>query len=157
MKKIRIGIAGGAGYTGGELIRILLQHPHAELVFVQSKSNAGQPLSSVHQDLAGETDFRFSESYSEDVDVLFLCVGHGEARKYLRDNPLNPQNPCDRSVAGLQTGIPQPYADFRQTIRLWIARTKQGTISEAHIMSPTRGVLQPPFSWACFRSPSRVH
>ena len=59
MKKIRIGITGGAGYTGGELIRILLNHPHAEMVFVQSKSNAGQPLSSVHQDLAGETDTSF--------------------------------------------------------------------------------------------------
>src|SRR5664279_5224539 len=89
MKKIRIGITGGAGYTGGELIRVLLQHPHAEIVFVQSKSNAGQLLSSVHQDLAGETGLHFTESYSEDIDTLFLCVGHGEARKYLKDNPLN--------------------------------------------------------------------
>ncbi len=90
MKKIRIGITGGAGYTGGELIRILLQHPHAELVFVQSKSNAGQLLSTVHQDLAGETALYFTDAISEDIDVLFLCVGHSEARKYLRDNPLNP-------------------------------------------------------------------
>jgi N-acetyl-gamma-glutamyl-phosphate reductase len=90
MKKIRIGITGGAGYTGGELIRILLQHPLAEMVFVQSRSNAGQPLSSVHQDLAEETSLHFTDSLSEDIDVLFLCVGHGEARKFLRDNPLNP-------------------------------------------------------------------
>ncbi len=90
MKKIRIGITGGAGYTGGELIRILLQHPHAELVFVQSRSNAEQPLSSVHQDLTGETFLHFTDSLSEDIDVLFLCVGHGEARKFLRENPMNP-------------------------------------------------------------------
>ncbi len=90
MKKIRIGITGGAGYTGGELIRILLQHPHAELVFVQSKSNAGQPLSSVHQDLSGETELVFTDTISENIELLFLCVGHGEAKKYLNDNPINP-------------------------------------------------------------------
>jgi N-acetyl-gamma-glutamyl-phosphate reductase len=89
MKKIRIGITGGAGYTGGELIRILLHHPFAELVFVQSKSHAGQLLSDVHHDLAGETAFGFSETTSPDIDVLFLCVGHGEARKYLTENPVN--------------------------------------------------------------------
>ena len=53
--KIKTGIIGGSGYTGGELIRILLHHPHAEITFVQSKSNAGNPLSKVHEDLAGET------------------------------------------------------------------------------------------------------
>ncbi len=71
MKKIRIGITGGAGYTGGELIRILLHHPFAELVFVQSKSHAGQLLSDVHHDLTGETDFRFSESNS--AQILMFC------------------------------------------------------------------------------------
>ncbi|HEY4935020.1 MAG TPA: N-acetyl-gamma-glutamyl-phosphate reductase [Puia sp.] len=91
MKKIRIGITGGAGYTGGELIRILLHHPNAELVFVQSKSHAGQLLSDVHQDLTGETDIRFSETLSSDIDTLFLCVGHGEAKKFLLENPVNPQ------------------------------------------------------------------
>jgi N-acetyl-gamma-glutamyl-phosphate reductase len=86
MKKIRVGITGGAGYTGGELIRILLNHPYAELVFVQSKSHAGQMLSAVHQDLAGDTDFQFSENLSSDIDLLYLCVGHGEARKFLLEN-----------------------------------------------------------------------
>ncbi|HEY2350391.1 MAG TPA: N-acetyl-gamma-glutamyl-phosphate reductase [Puia sp.] len=88
MKKIRIGITGGAGYTGGELIRILLNHPKAELVFVQSKSHAGQLLSAVHQDLAGDTEIQFSENLSPDIDLLFLCVGHGEARKFLQENPI---------------------------------------------------------------------
>jgi N-acetyl-gamma-glutamyl-phosphate reductase len=89
MKKIRIGITGGAGYAGGELIRILLHHPNAELVFVQSKSHAGQLLSDVHQDMAGETDIRFSETISQDIDAIFLCVGHGEARKFLIENQVS--------------------------------------------------------------------
>jgi N-acetyl-gamma-glutamyl-phosphate reductase len=89
MKEIRIGITGGAGYTGGELIRILLNHPKAELVFVQSKSHAGQLLSAVHQDLAGDTEIQFSENLSSDIDLLFLCVGHGEARKFLQENPID--------------------------------------------------------------------
>ena len=88
MKKIRIGITGGAGYTGGELIRILLHHPQAELVSVQSRSNSGEQLSAVHQDLAGDTDLLFTDTLSQDIDVLFLCVGHGEARKFLLDNPV---------------------------------------------------------------------
>jgi N-acetyl-gamma-glutamyl-phosphate reductase len=91
MKKVRIGITGGAGYTGGELIRILLNHPQAELIFVQSKSHAGQLLSAVHQDLAGDTDIEFSENISSGIDLLFLCVGHGEARKFLQDNPPDPE------------------------------------------------------------------
>jgi N-acetyl-gamma-glutamyl-phosphate reductase len=89
MDKIRIGITGGAGYTGGELIRILLHHPNAELVFVQSRSNAGQMLSSIHQDLTDDTDLHFSEDISSDIDVLFLCTGHGEARKFLQENPIS--------------------------------------------------------------------
>lgn len=91
MKKIRIGITGGAGYTGGELIRILLNHPESELVFVQSKSHVGQPLHIVHQDLAGETDLIFTEQLSRDIEVLFLCVGHGEARKFLQENEIAPE------------------------------------------------------------------
>jgi N-acetyl-gamma-glutamyl-phosphate reductase len=90
MKKIRIGITGGAGYTGGELIRILLNHPHAEIVFIQSGSNAGKPVSAIHQDLAGDTELHFTDSLSQDIDVLFICVGHGEARKFLQENPLDP-------------------------------------------------------------------
>jgi N-acetyl-gamma-glutamyl-phosphate reductase len=89
MKKIRIGITGGAGYTGGELIRILLHHAWADIVFIQSKSHSGQLLSSVHQDLAGDTDLRFTESLSQNIDVLFLCLGPGESRKFLQENSMN--------------------------------------------------------------------
>jgi len=80
---IRTGILGSAGYTGGELLRILLHHPQAEIVFAHSHSSAGKPVASVHRDLVGDTDLVFSEKIQPDVDVLFLCVGHGEARKLL--------------------------------------------------------------------------
>lgn len=90
MKKIRIGIIGGAGYTGGEAIRILLNHPNAELVFVHSRSNAGIPVHALHSDLLGETELTFSETLTADVDVLFLCLGHGESKKFLLDNSILP-------------------------------------------------------------------
>ncbi len=85
---IKVGIIGGAGYTGGEAIRLLLNHPDVELAFVQSTSNGGNPLSDVHTDLLGETDMRFSSEIYEDVDAVMLCVGHGDARKFLENNPL---------------------------------------------------------------------
>jgi N-acetyl-gamma-glutamyl-phosphate reductase len=88
METIRIGIAGGAGYTGGELLRILVNHSQAEIVFVHSNSNAGKPVSDVHTDLFGDTDIKFSDTLSQDIDVLFLCVGHGDARKFLDANPI---------------------------------------------------------------------
>src|SRR5690606_16638234 len=88
MKKIKSGIIGGAGYTGGETIRLLLNHPNVELTFVHSRSNAGKPLYSVHPDLLGETTLEFSSSIAEDVDVVFLCLGHGESKKFLQDNPI---------------------------------------------------------------------
>ena len=81
--KIKVGIAGGAGYTGGELIRILINHPGAEIRFVHSNSNAGNPVSDVHTDLFGDTDLKFTNTLSQDIDVLFLCVGHGDAKKFL--------------------------------------------------------------------------
>lgn len=90
-QKIKVGIIGGAGYTGGELVRILLNHPAAEIIFVQSKSNAGNVLGKVHEDLAGETNMLFSAAHHVDIDVLFFCAGHGEAISFLKDNdiPLN--------------------------------------------------------------------
>jgi N-acetyl-gamma-glutamyl-phosphate reductase len=86
--KIRAGIIGGAGYTGGELIRILLNHPRADLVFVQSKSNAGNLLSKVHEDLVGETALVFSTDHHFDIDVLFFCAGHGEAKKFVAEQSI---------------------------------------------------------------------
>lgn len=88
MTKIKAGIIGSAGYTGGELLRILIHHPDAAIRFAHSGSNAGNPVSDVHADLFGDTDLRFSAGTEDDIDVLFLCVGHGDARKYLEANPV---------------------------------------------------------------------
>jgi N-acetyl-gamma-glutamyl-phosphate reductase len=86
--KIKIGIIGGAGYTGGELIRILTNHPSAEISFIHSRSNAGKPVLSVHQDLIGDTELLFTDKLSDDIDVLFLCLGHGESKKFLTENEI---------------------------------------------------------------------
>lgn len=88
MKKIKVGVVGGAGYTGGELIRLLINHPYAEISFVNSKSNAGKHLSDIHQDLSGETDLMFSNELQLDVDVLFLCVGHGDSKVFMEENEI---------------------------------------------------------------------
>ena len=87
-QKIKAGIIGGAGYTGGEMLRILLNHPNVEIAFVNSKSNAGNFLHEVHTDLFGDTNLKFSSELSDQIDVLFLCVGHGDAQKFLEANPI---------------------------------------------------------------------
>ena len=84
---IKVGIIGGAGYTAGELLRILVNHPEAEIVFVHSTSNAGNYLYDVHGGLLGDTQMRFSDSYDLDaVDVLFLCSAHGKSREFWEQN-----------------------------------------------------------------------
>jgi N-acetyl-gamma-glutamyl-phosphate reductase len=88
MKKINVGIIGGAGYTGGELIRLLINHPGVRVSYIHSRSNAGKPVASVHHDLVGDTELIFSGQLLNDVDVIFLCVGHGEARKFLETNDI---------------------------------------------------------------------
>jgi len=86
---IKVGIVGGAGYTAGELIRILMNHPQAEITFVQSSSNAGNLLSDVHTDLLGDTDIKFvAESDFTLVDVVFFCMGHGKSKEFLQKHTL---------------------------------------------------------------------
>ena len=85
MKKI--GIIGGAGYTAGELLRLLINHPEVSIAFVHSTSNAGQPVTAVHGGLLGETDLVFSDTHPlEDIDILFLCSAHGHSRKFWEEN-----------------------------------------------------------------------
>ena len=83
MKNLQIGIIGGAGYTAGELIRLLLNHPATYINFVYSTSNAGNKLYKVHQDLIGDTEINFTSKINTDVDVLFLCLGHGNSTAFL--------------------------------------------------------------------------
>jgi N-acetyl-gamma-glutamyl-phosphate reductase len=87
--KINIGIIGGAGYTAGELIRLLIHHPNANIVFVHSNSNAGKPLHAAHNDLIGDTDIIFTDKIIDEVDLIFLCVGYTEARKFLEENNIS--------------------------------------------------------------------
>ena len=89
MAQIKAGIVGGAGYTGGETIRLLLNHPSATLSFVQSRSQAGKPLFTTHPDLKGDTDLKFTDNISQDVDVIFLCLGHGESKKFVEESTID--------------------------------------------------------------------
>lgn len=86
---IKVGIVGGAGYTAGELLRILLTHPDVEITCIQSTSNADNPVASVHTDLLGDTDLTFSPELNTDiVDVIFLCMGHGKSKEFLNANAI---------------------------------------------------------------------
>jgi N-acetyl-gamma-glutamyl-phosphate reductase len=88
LNKVRAGIIGGAGYTGGEMLRILINHPNVDIAFIHSNSNAGNYVYEVHTDLFGDTDLKFAAEFFTDVDVLFLCVGHGDAKKFLEANDI---------------------------------------------------------------------
>ncbi len=86
---IKVGILGAAGYTGGELIRLLLNHPEAEIVFANSESNAGNLVSDVHEGLIGDTDLKFTDEMPFDqVDVVFFCFGHGKSEQFLKEHSI---------------------------------------------------------------------
>lgn len=86
---MRIGILGAAGYTGGELIRLLVNHPEAEIVFANSESNAGNLVADVHEGLYGDTDLRFTTAMPfGQVDVVFFCFGHGKSEAFLKEHPI---------------------------------------------------------------------
>ena len=103
MKKI--GIIGGAGYTAGELLRLLINHPEAQIVFIHSTSNAGRPVCEIHEGLTGDCDLHFSDSYDLNaVDVLFLCQGHGFSRKFWEEN----ERPEGLKVVDLARRPPPP-------------------------------------------------
>ncbi|WP_299013678.1 N-acetyl-gamma-glutamyl-phosphate reductase [uncultured Polaribacter sp.] len=87
--KLQVGIIGGAGYTAGELIRLLLNHPETNINFVYSTSNAGNKLYKVHQDLIGSTEISFTQDINYNVDVLFLCLGHGNSTAFLKENSFS--------------------------------------------------------------------
>ena len=86
---IKVGIIGSAGYTGGELLRLLVHHPNVKIDYVHSKSQEGKPITSVHSDLIGDTDIKFTGDFNKTVDVVFLCVGHGEAKAFLAEHSFD--------------------------------------------------------------------
>jgi N-acetyl-gamma-glutamyl-phosphate reductase len=107
-KKIKVAIEGAAGYTAGELLRILLNHPFVEVKYVHSNSNAGKPVYAVHTDLLGETDLVFNEIDFEYTDVVFLCKGHGQSVKFMEQNSL----PERIKVIDLSTDFRDESNDF---------------------------------------------
>lgn len=108
MTKIKAGVIGGAGYTAGELLRILVNHPNVEIVFVNSSSNAGNPVADVHSGLVGETDLVFtSELPFEQVDALFLCSAHGDSKKFMDENNV----PANLKIIDLSTDYREKRAD----------------------------------------------
>ena len=86
---INVGIIGGAGYTGGELIRLLINHQQVNISFIHSRSNADKYVYEVHKDLIGDTNLKFTGTLSQDIDCLFLCLGHGESTKFLQENKID--------------------------------------------------------------------
>jgi len=114
--KIKAGIIGGAGYTGGEMLRILVNHPNVDIVFVNSKSNAGNYIYEVHTDLFGDTDMKFTGELSNDIDVLFLCVGHGDAKRFLDENEI----PDTIKIIDLSQ-------DFRLKPGVWSSKPEAGS------------------------------
>jgi len=111
MTQIKVGVIGGAGYTAGELLRILVHHPAVEIVFVNSSSNAGNPVVDVHSGLIGETDLVFtSELPFGEVDALFLCSAHGDSKKFMDNNDV----PASVKIIDLSTDYraKSPHHDF---------------------------------------------
>ena len=111
MTQIKVGVIGGAGYTAGELLRILVHHPAVEIVFVNSSSNAGNPVVDVHSGLIGETDLVFtSELPFGEVDALFLCSAHGDSKKFMDNNDV----PASVKIIDLSTDYraKSPNHDF---------------------------------------------
>lgn len=127
---IKVGVLGAAGYTGGELIRILLNHSQAEIVFANSESNAGNLVSDVHEGLVGETDLRFtSEMPFDKVDVLFFCFGHGKSEAFLKEHSI-PEN--------------VKIIDLAQDFRITPSKPPRGEASQQSVL-PLGGVSRGSF------------
>ena len=108
MISIKVGVVGGAGYTAGELLRILVNHPNVEIAFVHSNSNAGNPITDVHSGLIGETNLIFTSEFLFDkVDALFLCSAHGDSKKFMDENNV----PAHIKIIDLSTDYREKRAD----------------------------------------------
>ena len=127
---LRIGVLGAAGYTGGELIRVLLGHPQAEIVFANSESNAGNLVSDVHEGLIGETDLKFTDEMPFDkVDVLFFCFGHGKSEQFLKEHEI----PANVKII-----------DLAQDFRITPSQPPRGEASQSSVL-PLGGVSRGSF------------
>jgi len=127
MNKIKVGIIGGAGYTAGELIRILMYHPFAEISFIHSESQTGKAVYEIHKDLIGETNLYFTNKIEEQVDVWFLCMGHGRSKVFLENNPpsssikiidLSNEFRLSESSDGFIYGLPEFQKNIKQSVKM---------------------------------------
>jgi len=117
-----VGVLGAAGYTGGELIRLLLNHPEAEIVFANSESNAGNLVSDVHEGLIGETELRFTDEMPFDkVDVVFFCFGHGKSEQFLKEHTI----PANVKII-----------DLAQDFRITPSKPPRGEASQSSVLPP---------------------
>ncbi|MCE5175547.1 MAG: N-acetyl-gamma-glutamyl-phosphate reductase [Bacteroidales bacterium] len=129
---IKIGIIGGAGFTAGELLRVLLNHPQAEIVFVNSSSNAGNDVTDVHGGLIGECDLVFTDALPLDrVDVLFLCSAHGDSKKFIEANDI----PAQVKIIDLSTDYRQKRDDHDFVYGL-PEMNKAAILQAKHISNP---------------------
>lgn len=127
-RKIKAGIIGGAGYTAGELIRLLLNHPFVEIAFVNSASSSGKRLDSVHEGILGDTDLKFTEDYDlTDIDILFLCSGHGKSTAFWEANKL----PAHLKVIDLA----QDFRDESNGYVYGLPELNRGRISAASLIT----------------------
>ena len=145
---IKVGIIGGAGYTAGELIRLLLNHPEAEIVFVNSSSNAGNKITDVHEGLYGETDLTFTDELPlDEIDVLFFCTAHGDTRKFMESHNV----PEDLKIIDLSMDY-RIKSDDHDFIYGLPELNRRPPARQS--MLPTPAASPPASSWACFRLPS---
>ncbi len=113
---VKVGIIGGAGYTAGELIRLLINHPQVEIAFIHSSSNSGNLVSDVHGGLYGECDLRFSAEYDlEAIDVLFLCSAHGASAKFMEENEV----PAELKIVDLAQDFRDEHDGFVYGLAEW--------------------------------------
>ncbi len=131
MKKIKAGIVGGAGYTAGELLRLLIYHPQVAVAWVHSQSHAGHPIHEVHTDLSGETGLAFTSQITGDIDVLFLCTGHGTSRTFLKEHTP------DKSVRIIDLSQDFRIADSSHSFVYGLPELHSNRIREAqHVANP---------------------
>ena len=129
---IKVGIIGGAGYTAGELIRLLLNHPEAEIVFVNSSSNAGNRITDVHEGLYGETELTFTDELPLDkIDVLFFCTAHGDTRKFLESHEV-PEELCIIDLS-MDYRLKSPDHDFVYGLP---ELNRRATCTAKHVANP---------------------